>query len=737
MKLFILTLGLFYSVYTFSQGEQINPIISKSTSLKAQINRSVCSFDSTFIYASDTLTLPFLDEFSKNHFQRYAQDYLNPTLTSEKYFHLTDLGGIKLANSQKYTSQQTMRKIVNVAELTVVDEIFPTVDIKIGDLCEYPVVYTTTAVYPPYIIYDTVDFVNQPDTIWLTEVDYFQDSATQFFSTLNDKNSFWLDSRAEHNYTNAVRPWTLGVVTFDGRNEFGEPYIYGSNSVDFNDYLTSKPIDMSLVDANQEVYLSFLYETKGFNDEPENGDSLILEFFAPDLDQWFRIWAAGDTTYEDFQRVHIKVTDDKFFKQTFQFRFKNYSGVSGGIDQFHLDYVHLRAGSGPQDTLFKDFSIVYPLNSLLKDYTQVPWDHFKNNPTGKTTDNLKVTVRNGSNVPENFANGGKIAVSYLGTTEATVNLLGQNLANGAINYLPFTFHESFQNLSSAYDFSSTKTGDYQEFDATLSATVLFTNLTVNDSSTFKQRFYDSYAYDDGSAEAAYGPNGAQARLAYKFTPYENDTLRGIKIRFVESVINVSNKLFLLSVWDDNNGQPGNVIYQDEFLYPRQPSYDYDDSLGFTNYYLKDFQRLPINGTFYIGWRQLNEPALNVGFDWNIDNSDKIFYSNDNENSWINSSFDGSLLMRPIFATNLNKTLSSTELSKEEKIFNIFPNPSSDKFFIETNQVDFSGIELFDLQGKLLYSSAENERSIEVSNLINGIYLVRDKSSGSIKKIVKN
>ncbi|MES2589814.1 MAG: T9SS type A sorting domain-containing protein [Bacteroidota bacterium] len=737
MRFLFVALSLFVSVFIFSQGEVINPIISKNKGQVIQAKRSDCSIDSTFIYTSDTLSLPFLDEFSKNHFQKYDADFLNPTVSFEKYYKLTDLGGTKLANNLRFTSQQTMRKVVNVSELSVTDEIFPTQDIKIADLCAYPVSYTTTPVYPPYIIFDTVDFVNPPDTIWLTEVEYFQDSATQFFSNLNNKNAFWLDSKAEHNYTNALNPWTLGVATFDGTDETGTPYLFGSNSVDFNDFLTSKPINLSTVDANQDVYLSFLYQPQGLNDEPESGDSLILEFFAPDLNQWFHIWSVGGSPVSDFKRVHIKLTDANYFKSAFQFRFKNYSGVSGGIDQFHVDYVHLRAGSGFQDTLFKDFALVYPLNTLLKDYTQVPWDHFKNNPSSKTANSLEVSLRNGSNVQENFGSGGNVAVSYQGVNEGNIPLLGQNLANGQINYLPFTFHQSQHDVSSSFDFSSAKTGDFQEFDVTLSASAQFTNLPVNDSTTYKQRFYDSYAYDDGSAEAAFGPTGTQARLAYKFIPYENDTLRGVKMRFVQSVNNVTNKLFLLSVWNDNNGKPGDVIYEDNFLYPRQPSYDYDDSLGFTNYYFKDLQKLPINGTFYVGWRQLDETPLNIGFDWNIDNSDKIFYSINNGVDWSNSSFDGSLLMRPIFATSLNKNLSVNEITKEEVIFNIYPNPSSDKLFIETNQHDFSGIDLFDLQGKLLYSSSEFERSFEINHLINGIYIVKDKSSGSVKKIVKN
>jgi hypothetical protein len=735
MKFLLLICFICFNFLYFSQDEILNPITSFQTKNKVK-TRSNCSIDSTFIYTSDTLSLPFLDDFSKNHFQKYEDDFLNPTLSQEKYYKLTDLSGVKLDNSLRFTSQQTMRKIINTTELSVVDEIFPTQEIKVADFCFYPVTYTTTAVYPPYIIYDTVNFVNEPDTIWLQEVDFFQDSATQFFATINDKNSFWLDSKAQHNYTNAVLPWTLGVVTFDGTNENGIPYLFNSFSNDYNDYLTSKAINLSTNSPSDSVYFSFLYQAKGFNDEPEANDSLVLEFFAPQLNQWFHIWSTSGSPLHDFKKVHLKITETKFFKETFQFRFKNYGSPSGSLDQFHIDYVQLRPFSGYQDTLFKDFAIVYPMNSILKDYTFVPWEHFKNNPLGKTTDEFNVTLRNASNVPENYQNG-NLNVSNNGISEADVNFFGQNLANGDNNYLANTVYSSFHDISSFYDFNTSLPGDYQEFDLTFNATAQFTNLTVNDSTTFKQRFYDFYAYDDGSAEAAYGPSGTQARLAYKFTPYEDDSLIGVKFRFVPSVNDVSNKLFLLTVWDDNNGVPGNEIYQDEFLFPRQPSYDYDDSLGFTNYYLADFQKLPISGTFYVGWRQIDQISLNVGFDWNNDNSDKIFYSIDNGTTWLNSNFDGSLLIRPIFSTNLNYNLTVNEIKNEEKDFIIFPNPVQDKFHIKNNNINYQGIEIFDIQGKLIYISSENEYEIDASNLNKGMYIVRDRASGITKKIVKN
>ena len=723
--------------FVFSQ-EELNPIISAGQTPGKSIKmRDANSFDSTFIYAADTLELPFFDEFSKNHFQQYADDYNDPTITSDKRYKLLDLSENPLPVNTRYTTQQTIRKVINTAELTETNEVLPSTEIKVGDFSSYPPVYTQTTVYPPYIIYDTVNFPNLPDTVWMTEVELLQDSAVQFFAQLNDKNAFWIDSKAEHSYTNAVNPWTLGVVTFDGRDENGMPYLFGSNGIDFNDYLTSKPIDMAGLSGGDSVYFSFLYQPQGFNDEPEWVDSLKLEFYAPDLQQWFQVWSVGGTPLQDFKKVHFRITDSQFFKPDFQFRFRNYSGVSGGIDQFHIDYVRLQKSSGYQDTLFKDFSVLYPLNTLLDDYTQVPWDHFKNNPIGKGNKNLEITLRNSSNVDENYLNG-TIIIENQGVQDGTITLLGQDLANGDINYESNTVYASEHDISAAYDFNSALTGDHQEFQVTFTAAAQFSNFAQNDTTTFTQRFYDCYAYDDGTAEAAYGPTGVQARLAYKFTAYEDDTLVGVRMRFVPSVYNASNDLFLLTVWNDENGHPGDVIYEDDFLNPRQPSYSYDDSLGFTNYYFTDFLRLPLTGTFYVGWRQLEQQSMNLGFDRNTDQSDKIFYSTNNGVTWLNTSFDGSLLMRPVFLTGMNHNLAVNEKEPlTETSFRAYPNPFSSRLVIESNSPDFKGIQVTDLNGKTVLYSEGKQREFELGQLEKGVYFVRDLQSGSVIKIVKH
>lgn len=724
-----------YSLVCFAQYESIGPVYGIPK--HAKIKRT-CSFDSTFIYNTDTLNLPIFDEFSKNHFQQYVEDYNNPTLIPEKYYHLLSLEGEIIPNNQKFTSQPTFRRKVNSTTLEIVEELFPKDTLSVADLCYYPPIYVETYVYPPYYIIDTIDFANEPDTIWLPEVEYFQDSATKFFMTVLDQNAYWIDQTANHNYTNAHLPWSLGTVTFDGLDENGMPYTFGSNSNDYNDYLTSKPIFLGSNSPSDSIYLSFLYQSKGFNDDVESNDSLVLEFYAPLLGQWERIWSTSGEELSDFKVFHRKIIETKYLKDGFQFRLTNYGSIAGALDQFHVDYIHLRKFSGYQDTVFKDFAIVYPIKTLLNDYTQVPWDHYKNTTQNLMADNFDVTVRNGSLAPFENNQDGSLTYSYQGTSEGSATLIGQTLSGGNINYLPRQFYNSFHDLTlnPSFEFDRTKTGDYQEFDVTLNVSSLFPNLSQNDSTFYKQRFYDTYAYDDGSAEAAYGPEGvSNARLAYKINPLEQDSLVGVKIRFVPSVMDVRNELFYLTIWNDNNGKPGDVIYQDDYFNPRSPSYTYDDSLGFTTYYLKDTAKLKISGTFYVGWKQETIKRLNIGMDMNIDQSDKIFYSVDNESTWLNTSYDGALLMRPVFATQLNLTLGEKELTLEEDKTTVYPNPSAGIFTIRTNNPTEKSYEVYDIKGQLLLKTTE--QTIDLSLNESGIYFLKDTTTSKTHKLIKN
>lgn len=732
MKLFFLTF-LFYTI-SYAQSLEIGPLYSNpNISVKSKLKlKSSGSIDSTFIYYSDTLSLPFFDEFSKNNFQQYPDDFTAPGVTNQLYYYLLDTLDQPLSVDQEFTDQQSFTRIFDIVSNTYVDSLHDTIWIKVSDLSQYPVTNSIQSVFPPYYIYDTIGIPDVSDTVWIANPSFIQDSARIFFTSINEPSKLWIDDHAYHNYRYAINPWSLGVVTFDGLDRYGYPYQIATSVTDYADVLTSKQIDLSSMALSDSLYFSFLYQAKGLGDEPENSDSLVLEFYAPELDQWFHIWSVEGSSMTEFKVTHLPVLDPKYFKNSFQFRFKNYGSLSGGLDHFHIDYVYLRENSFIADTLFKDFAFSYPINSLLKDFTSVPWDHYKNSSLNNMTDSLLINVHNASEVQENYQDG-KVEVYKDGSFRGDFVLPGFDLANQSINYPALSSIVSSHDLSSGYEYEKTELGSFQEFDVVVSATAQFPNLASNDSTIFHQKFRNYYSYDDGSAEAAFGPTGSQSRLAIKYDSYESDSLIGIAMHFSPSVNDVSSDLFLITVWEDDNGVPGSVLYEDDIFFPRSPIYRNGRNL-FHTYYFKDTVKVAVSSSFFVGWRQLDLNRLNLGLDRNIDHSNKILYSVNGGFDWFTSPFSGSAMLRPVFSTTLDDQLNSSHLSDIQKV-TFYPNPTNGKLSITSkSDLKTNKVALFSYAGQKL--AIFDIDAIDLSSYTSGMYLLKLEGQSVFYKIIK-
>ncbi|MGB0933651.1 MAG: T9SS type A sorting domain-containing protein [Lishizhenia sp.] len=737
---YIYCLLISLTVTFFYAQEELSPLTNNPDLFRIEANVKALdnSFDSTFIYKSDTLDLPFFDDFSKNNFQSYSTSFSQSNLSEELYFRLLEeTSNTPLPPETKLGVVKTYKITVNTILNTVDTIYYDSTAFQIHNLQDYPVIYGAGFGYPNYIVVDTITATSTTSDTLFTEVVYNQDSARIFIKRLENASQLWLDTNAYHNYRFAVNPISLGVVTFDGLNDKGNAYNIGSSSSAINDKLTSKPLNMGGFAASDSIYFSFLYQPQGFGDAPEDVDSLFVEFWSPTDQLWEKVWRVGGSPLQDFRVGHVKIIDNKYLQDGFQFRFSNLGSVAGAFDQFHVDYVHLRPLSGYQDTLFKDFAIVYPIATLLEEYTQVPWKHYRLSPSGKMSTEMELVVRNNETVAANNSNGGSLKVLLDGVVQGTFTFSGSALSAPDLDYAPRTHYSSLIDLSGAYEYDATLANDtLAVYDYVVETSAQFPNFTQNDSTFGQQIFKAVYAYDDGTAENAYGTTGTQSRLAYKFTSYVEDELVAIQMAFVNTAEDVSNNLFLLTVWDDNNGEPGNVIYQDDFFDPRQPQYIGQPN-GFYTYYFKGVDKVAVPQTFYVGWRQIDAERLNIGFDSNTDNQDKIFYSVDNETSWINTSFEGSIMMRPMFSTKLDYQLNAMEQSTEDKLdVQLFPNPSSGYFNVEGDNVEF--VEVYSLQGKIILRT--EERYFDLSDKEAGVYLVhvygKDGESRITKKIIK-
>lgn len=744
------------SLKLVAQDEILSPL---ETNLAGASNNKIIrnkSIDSIILYSVDTLKLPIFDDFSTNLFQKYDSSY-SGNITNTLFYSLKNkITGKPLYTFSNYTFNKSYTKTYNSITKKDTSILNKSMTVVAYNLTTYPPTFQERLVYPAYTYYDSIGTKNSHDSLKINTQDVLLDSARVFFKSLKDSNAIWIDSFAFHNYTLAYQPWSLGVASFDGLNDKGYPYAINTQSRGYGDYLTSKNIDLSSLVPADSVYISFAYQPKGFGDAPENindgskqqHDSLCLQVYRPDWDMWVSFWATTvqsdpvkfEAESKMFKKVHLAISNPAFFKKNFKFRFVNFGDISGSLDHFHIDYVELKKDSKLSDTnVFKDFALVYPTGSLLEEFTSVPWKHYQNLTKNVINDSVTISLHNGFAIPQQNLDG-NLEIFHKNNKIKSINLPGQKLSGGDINYLPLTTYNNYFDFSNE-DLSFPKNSDDSAtfFIKTIIPAPFeqkyYTAYVQNDTAYTYQVFRDYYAYDDGSAELAYGLKTTSATLAYKFEPYMTDSLLGVAIHFVPTVTDKSKKLFSLFVWDEKNGLPNTIIYQDNDFAPQQPIYQ-DKRNKFTNYYFQDFKRLQMTGTFFIGIKQFDQDPLNIGFDVNTVTNSKMYYSNSGAD-WNKSLTKGALMIRPIFSSNLNKHIGLQEVSNmESQSIQLYPNPTQEFISITSTYEGYDGGILRDIHGKIVMQITHNQSTISMIDLPAGIYLFQDKITGQTYKISK-
>lgn len=734
-------------INSFGQ-ENVYPLLYNSYKAKQAVEKvraAGTGIDSTFIYNIDTLDLPVWDDFSIDKFQKYDAGYADANVTNTWFWYLMNATNTAPLSStasfcdSNYTRHDTIVVTGAITDVYSYWDDFSGNTVNVNDLNNYPVVSEVRTLFAEcYVLIDSViDGVPNPtqDTIYYTP-QYVQDSANVFFVNVDEPNQIWIDMYACHNYTFPVDPWSLGVASLDGTDENGMPYDFGDASAhEIADYLTSKPINLG---GKSDVYLTFLYQAGGHGNDPDVGDSLIVDFWHVDSAKWYIGWYVnGGITPDQWDTAHIPVSI-ALLKDGFRFRFRNWASTSAALDHWHIDYVELIDNDLPTVDYFNDLAISYPINTFLNDYTAVPWDHYRNNGSPDTlmVQDGTLYVYNSAANPSNYADG---------TLEVRHDDILQggspwNLPNPAVTPTWTANWELSQNtypydIGAVYTFDQAVDPDPQTtFDVKINIATASAGQNIhaeNDTNWFTQKFDNYYSYDDGSAEAAYGLTGSHALLAYQFNAYEVDTLTGVLMHFVPWVDDLSSELFLLTVWEDSAGQPGKILYQDDYFSSHSPIYDGSKN-GFRYYdftndvYTVDVpgepngrKGIPLTGRkFYVGWEQIEDFSLMIGLDWNIDSGDKIYRNV--SGTWLTSSFDCSLLIRPVFSTGLNYTLNN-KAEEENLTINMYPNPAENRVFLNNTPENFQ-LMVFDLSGRILFNDF-NQKEVDLSDYVSGVYIV--------------
>ena len=521
--------------------------------------------------------------------------------------------------------------------------------------------------------------------------------------------NLWEQSSVFVNRTYPINPVSIGVATFDGLDEYGfARNFFQANPSAPSDTLLSQEIDLLAVDT---AYLMFYFQGKGIGDSPQLNDSLVLEFFSNTL-VWEQVWFSFGQSMQEFEKVIQIINEPKFLHNAFQFRFRNYATISGNFDHWHIDYVKVDEFLNSNDTIkLNDVAFVYPATSFLKTYEQMPWTHFKNNELAEMSDTAAIFLRNNTadnnvfyqyNIFENnnlishFPNGISLGLDVFDYD----SIIGNHDVSPTINPSIFTSLFPDSVTFKVQHIIGTGLNDYK----------------WNDTLCYIQQFNSSFAYDDGSAESAYGINTSGAKLAYQFKLNRPDTMRAIEMYFPQMLNSVNHIPFYLTVWNNNAGQPGSILHQQE-VYP-----NHTENGEFHYYYLDSlFQMI---GTFYVGWEQTTNDLLNIGLDKNKLANQFMFYNIGS--GWTNSSYPGSWMIRPI--VSIDEIILTQEEMKMDN-FKLYPNPANQYLNILLSTID-NVILIYNLQGELVKNSfvSTNYCKLNITDLSSGMYVVEVKNN---------
>jgi hypothetical protein len=244
--------------------------------------------------------------------------------------------------------------------------------------------------------------------------------------------------------------------------------------------------------------------------------------------------------------------------------------------------------------------------------------------------------------------------------------------------------------------------------------------------TFVQELSNYYGYDDGSAEAGYSLNTAGSKVAVRFDTQGSDSLRAVRMYFdpIFSENDPTDGAFLITVWTSLSPE----VIQFQNVSFSTPNFRYDGPNKFVEFELDS--TILVQGTFFVGWVQTNAIKMNVGFDKNRNNQDKIYYKV--SGPFVNTGFEGSLMLRPVMVSAVDPWASVPE-EAAKTTFTVFPNPAGEEFFVRFDgDGAIATVELVDAMGRLVERSTYRGGSpMSVTGLAPGIYLVRVLDGGGL------
>lgn len=555
-----------------------------------------------------------------------------------------------------------------------------------------------------------------------------------FSATLGTPDSSqWLSSENVNiNRGRGLNPPSIHVATFDGTDRSGIPYGSGEDSGSA-DTLTSQAIDLSNLTTGQQnsLFLSFFWQKRGNGEIPDSEDSLRLQF-KNNQGQWITQWVetGGDSlNIDQFQLELIQVPPGTFQHSGFQFRFQSFGKLTGGYDNWHLDYIFLNAERSGSDIYFQnERTITLPPTSIFDSLTAIPIDHFFTDPNAYIGEaSIQVFSLEAPQQTNNVRMSALIEVDGAmvdlmnDTTEITPEgspvFRGQDRFNPVANAIDVSSLEPFSSLDSLVIVTefSIKTDDTTLFRLNDPAVIAY-DLRVNDTVRSHLLLQDFYAYDDGSAELGAGVNQTNGQLVNRFIIGKEDVLKEVDIYFP-------------FIEEEQGGKPARLVVWASLDPGAQPLLNQAINIGipgsldqFSTYELS--KQIRVTDTIYVGVRQTETTPVVVGLDKSNNTGDNIFFNT--SGSWEqNQSVTGSLMIRPRFGGEITVGLPDPPPSPpKETTYILYPNPAGKVFRLRGDLTKVIDVKAYDLQGRSVGIELSREGTLELQGNAQGIYIIQ-------------
>ena len=551
---------------------------------------------------------------------------------------------------------------------------------------------------------------------------FFDDFSTTKTSAPDSK--YWLPGSGVYiNNTLSTNHPSLNVATFDGLNANGTPYnLVNPMSQNFTDTLTSQPINLEGKSRADSVYLSFLWMAKGLGEMPDSSDFIRLEFFNQSK-QWVTVWnQVGYRVDPLFLRRFIAITDPAYFHSAFQFRFMSYGRTSGPYDSWHLDYVYLNEKRSVRQPYIFDVAMRKPVTSFLRRYTAMPLRQYVAAGASALSDSVRTDIVN------HFNNFNILTSTFTITDQNRGRELFRNVQRSI-------YVESLKSKALGVKLGTIPTTGISDslnlickFYITTTDTIPNVNLKNNDTISSKVALSDYYAFDDGSAEYGVQVNQKLGRVAVRYILSRPDTIGGVRLAITSFNKDIAGQSFTVQLFSNKNGKP------DQLLTQRSVAVRYPDKRnGFIDY--KFANPIAVADTFYVGWLQINEQPVTVGFDRNsLLGKDQVYFNLGNE--WVKEvALNGSIMIRPYLGEKAQGVITGNEAVDRKDYF--FPNPN--RGVLHWEHASLKKIDIYTIQGTLVKSILPkvDQRSEPVEQLKDGAYVVKasDGKRSFVQKVI--